>query len=170
MTTAVSETVREVEVLRQQARSTCRVVQLNVDGVTQEESLIQPTPGGNCLNWVVGHLVAIYDQMLPLLGQKPVMEEGALKRYARGTPPLENPAEALDFQALLTAWSDASNRVDAGLAGVTPEMLDKPSQSPTNNPNETVRSLLPTILFHQAYHAGQTGILRRIAGKPGAIA
>ena len=83
----------------------------------------------------------------------------------------EEHAEALDFQVLLAAWNDASDRVDAGLAAVTPEALDKPaSGSPTNNPNETVRSLLPTVLFHQAYHAGQTGILRRIAGKPGAIA
>lgn len=171
MTTAASETVKEVEVLRQQARAIHRVVQLNVDGITQEESLIRPAPGGNCLNWVVGHLLATYDQMLPLLGQKPVMEEGALQRYARGTPPLENPAEALDLQVLLTAWNDANDRVDAGLAGVTPELLDKPvSKSPSNNPNETIRSLLPTVLFHQAYHAGQTGILRRIAGKPGAIA
>jgi hypothetical protein len=172
MTTAVSETVKEVEVLRQQAQATRKVVQLNVDGFTQEESLIQPAPGGSCLNWVVGHLLATYNQVLPLLGQKPVMEEGAFKRYARGTPPLENPAEALDFQVLLTAWDDASDRIDAGLASVTPDMLDKPlpQHSPTGNPNETVRSLLTTILFHQAYHAGQTGLLRRIAGKPGAIA
>jgi uncharacterized damage-inducible protein DinB len=171
MTTAVSETVKEVEVLRQQAQATRRVVHLNVDGLTQEESLVQPAPGGSCLNWVVGHLVATYNQMLPLLGQKPVLEEGALKRYARGTPPLENPAEALDLQVLLTAWDDANDRVDAGLASLTSDALDKPvSISPTKNPNETVRSLLPTILFHQAYHAGQTGLLRRIAGKPGAIA
>ena len=103
MTTAVSETVQETAVLRQQAQATRRVVQLNVDGITQEESLIQPFPGGNCLNWVVGHLVDTYNQMLPPLGQKPVGEDGTFKRYARGTPPLENPAEALDLQALLAA-------------------------------------------------------------------
>jgi uncharacterized damage-inducible protein DinB len=170
MTTAVSETVKETAVLRQQAQATRRVVQRNVDGLTQEDSLVQPAPGGNCLNWVVGHLVDVYNQVLPLLGQKPVGEEGAFKRYARGTPPLENPAEALDFQDLLAAWDDASDRIDAGLASVTSEMLEKSVQGPTNNPNETVRTLLPTILFHQAYHAGQTGLLRRIAGKPGAIA
>ena len=172
MTTAVSETVKEVEVLRQQAKATHRVVHINVDGLTQEESLIQPAPGGNCLNWVVGHLLDTYNQMLPLLGQKPVGEEGAFKRYARGTPPLENPAEALDLQVLLAAWDDANDRVDAGLAGVAPDVLDKPvpQHSPTKNPNETVGSLLTTILFHQAYHAGQTGLLRRIAGKSGAIA
>jgi uncharacterized damage-inducible protein DinB len=171
MTTAVSETVKEAAVLRKQAQATRRVVQLNVDGITQEESLIQPAPGGNCLNWVVGHLLDTYNQVLPLLGQKPVGEEGAFKRYARGTPALDNPAEALDFQDLLAAWNEAGDRVDAGLSGITPEALDKPvSISPTKNPDETVRSLLTTVLFHQAYHAGQTGLLRRIAGKPGAIA
>jgi hypothetical protein len=32
-----------------------------------------------------------------------------------------------------------------------------------------VRSLLATVAFHQAYHAGQTGTLRRVVGKSGAI-
>jgi uncharacterized damage-inducible protein DinB len=170
MTTAVSGTVSEVEVLRHQARATREVVRRNVDGLTQEESLILPAPGGNCLNWVVGHLIRTYEEILPLLGQKPVMEADALKRYARGTPPLRDSAGALDFQDLLTAWNEANDRFDAGLAGLTSEVLDRPApSSPTGDPNETVRSLLAAIVFHQAYHAGQTGILRRIAGKAGAI-
>jgi len=170
MTTAVSETVKEVEVFRHQAGATRQVVHLNVDGFTQEESLLQPEPAGNCLNWVVGHLFCIYDQMLPLLGQQPVMEKDALKRYARGSSPLVDPAEALDFQDLLRGWATANERVDAGLAGLTAEALDRPAPvSPSNNPDETVRSLISTVLFHQAYHAGQTGILRRLAGKEGAI-
>lgn len=171
MATAALETLSEVGVYRHQAGMIRHVVRMNVDGVTQEESLIQPEPGGSCLNWVVGHLVNIYDATLPLLGQKPVMEEGALKRYARGTPPLKDPAEALELRDLMTAWDQAAERIDAGLAGLTAEVLDRPApHSPSNNPNETVRSLLTTIFFHQAYHAGQAGLLRRIAGKEGAIA
>jgi uncharacterized damage-inducible protein DinB len=42
--------------------------------------------------------------------------------------------------------------------------------SPTGDPDETLGSLLAVALFHQAYHAGQLGILRRIAGESGAIA
>ena len=38
-----------------------------------------------------------------------------------------------------------------------------------NDPDETVGSLLSVVLFHQAYHAGQTAVLRRVAVKDGAI-
>ena len=170
MSTAAA-TLQEVEVLRHQARAVHKVVQLNVDGVTHEESLVQPDPGGNCLNWVVGHLLSTYDGILPLLGQERVMAQGALKRYARGTPALQDSAEALDFSQLLAAWEQTAPRIDAGLASLTEEILDRPApHSPTGNPKETVRSLLAVVAFHQAYHAGQTGILRRIAGKAGAIA
>lgn len=170
MATAALETLSEVGVYRHQARMIHGVVRRNVDGLTQEESLVQPDPGGSCLNWVVGHLLNIYDATLPMLGQKPVMEEG-LKRYARGTPPLQDPAEALELRDLLAAWDQAAERIQAGLASLTAEILDRPApHSPSNNPNETVRSLLTTTFFHQAYHAGQTGLLRRIAGKEGAIA
>ena len=163
-------TVSEIEVFRQQAGMTLKVLQANVAGITQEESLIQPSPGGNCQNWVVGHLACIYNKVLPMLGQERVMEEEALKRYDRGAPPIEDAAEALELRDLIAAFEKATERVDAGLAGLSPEALDqKVPDSPSGNPNETVRSLLSTIFFHQAYHAGQTGILRRIAGKEGAI-
>jgi len=171
MAAAAVETLSEVGVYRHQAGMIRQVLRMNVDGITQEECLIQPEPGGSCLNWGVGHLLWVYDTMLPMLGQTPVMEEGALKRYARGTPPLEDPAEALELRDLLTAWDPAAERVDAGLAGLTAEVLDRPApHSPGNNPNETVRSLLTTVFFHQGYHTGQAGLLRRIAGKAGAIA
>jgi len=161
----------EIEVLRHQARVTQRVMRLNVEGISHEESLIQPQPAGNCLNWVIGHLVFSYELIFPLLGQKPVMGEGRLKPYGRHSSPLKDSAEAVALQELLAAFDKASERVDAGLAGLATKKLDEPAPySPTNDRKETVRSLLATISFHQAYHAGQTGLLRRVVGKPGAIA
>jgi len=100
-----------------------------------------------------------------------VISEERLKAYARHSSPLKDQAEALPLQELLAAFDKASERVDAGLASLAPRRLDEPAPfSPVNDPKETVRSLLASISFHQAYHAGQTGLLRRIAGKPGAIA
>ncbi len=70
----------------------------------------------------------------------------------------------------MTAWDEAAERMDAGLPGLMSKTLDAPAPSfPNNDPGETVRSLWALVCFHQAHYAGQTGILRRVAGKAGAI-
>jgi len=160
----------EITMLRHQARLTHSAVLVNVDGLTHEDSLLHPDPGGNCLNWVLGHLLWVDQRMLRRLGQPQVMPETALARYARGSAPIEDPAEAIEMTKLAAAWSNSLPRIEAGLAALTPEALNTlAGDGPTNNPSETVRSLLHTLIFHQAYHAGQTGVLRRMAGKAGAI-
>jgi uncharacterized damage-inducible protein DinB len=161
---------RELELLRHQAHMAHVVVQLNVADLTHEDSLVQPPGGGNCLNWVVGHLLAIYHHVLPLLGQQPVMAQGVLARYDRGSPPIVDPADAHQLSELMAAWDECSRRVEAGLSALDPATLQRPApRSPSNDPNETIGSLLSTISWHQAYHAGQTGLLRRAAGRQGAI-
>lgn len=165
-----TETMSEVGLLRLQAGATREVIRLNLAGLTHEESVIQPRPGGNCLNWIVGHLLSVYNSALPLLGQEPVMERALLKRYERGSPPLERASDALNFTELLASWNKATERIDAGLSGLTGDVLHRPApRSPTGNPDETIGSLLATVLFHQAYHAGQIGVLRRLVGREGAI-
>jgi uncharacterized damage-inducible protein DinB len=170
MSTAVS-TLNDVEVFRNYARVTGQVLKVNLAGLSQADSLVQPTPGGNCLNWVVGHLACVYNNVLSMLGQEQIVPSERLKRYDRGTSALQDPAEALELNELIGICEKALAGIDVGLSALTPERLDeKAPTSPTNNPNETVRSLMTVLGFHQAYHVGQLGILRRIAGKPGAIA
>ncbi|PWT91606.1 MAG: DinB family protein [Blastocatellia bacterium] len=169
--TSKTQNLREVEVFRHQNQVTNTVVHVNLADITHDESLVRPSPAGNCLNWVLGHLSCIYNNVLPLLGESPVPEQEALRRYDRGSAPITSPADAMKISDLIRVWDESVKRLDAGLAKLTSEKLDqRVPNSPTNNPNETVRSLLSTIAFHQAYHAGQLGVLRRIAGRPGAIA
>jgi uncharacterized damage-inducible protein DinB len=170
MSTAALETLGQVEVFRAQARMIADCVRLNLSGVTQVESLIQPRPAGNSLNWVLGHLLWVYEISLPMLGEEPVWAEGALQRYIRGTQPLRDSAEALDFGELVGAWEEAVRRFDVGLSRLTVAALDAPAAShPGADPGETIRSLLTGLLFHQAYHTGQLGVLRRLVGREGAI-
>jgi uncharacterized damage-inducible protein DinB len=170
MPKAETATTSEIDTWRHQTRITQGVIRTNTKGLSHEDSLVQPSPAGNCLNWVVGHLMTVYDGVLPLLGQQPVLGTEVLKHYARGGQPIRDSSEALDFQQLLAAMNEAAERVDAGLAALSPDLLDQPAPtSPSGNPDETVRTLLTTVMWHQAYHTGQTGVLRRIAGKEGAI-
>ena len=168
--TATPAAVGEVRVLREQVQAINGTLRANTQGLTQEDSLVQPAPGGNCLNWIVGHLMDTWDLLLPLVDQQPVLGREALARYKRGTAQLQAAGDAMPLSDLLAACDEAARRMDAGLATLTSEKLDEPAPfSPRNKPDETLRSLLSIVIFHQGYHAGQTGLLRRIAGKEGKI-
>lgn len=159
-----------MEVLRVQAKGIRGSLLRNIEGLTHNDSLISPAPGGNCLNWVVGHLVSTNERLLEVLGQPPVLGKDSLRRYDRGSAELHDPAEALPLDTLLAAWDRQWAGIDAGLSAIAPEKLDAPAPfSPRNKVDETVLSLLTIVMFHQAYHAGQAGLLRRIAGREGAI-
>lgn len=159
-----------IQALTHTAELTRQVVRANVRDVTHAQSLIQLHHTGNCMNWVLGHLLSVYDEALTLLGESPVLPEGARKRYARGSSPITDPAEALSFEDLVAAWERSTQRIATGLSGLSEAGLEESvPHSPTGDPDETVGSLLLTVLFHQAYHAGQLGILRRQIGLPGAI-
>jgi uncharacterized damage-inducible protein DinB len=170
MNATLSNPAPVLAVLRQQAGMVQQVFHLNIDGVTQEQSMIQPQPAGNCLNWVAGHLLAVYHNVLPLLGQQPVMPPEQLRRYSRGSAPMQRMEDAIGITELTSAWDETCARIDAGIAALTADDLAHPAPvSPSGDPNETVGSLLATVCWHQAYHAGQLGVLRRMAGKEGAI-
>ena len=170
METAVGEQVGETQVYRQLARTIHGVVRRCVDGFSQEESLISASARRELSELGGGTFYARLRQVLPALGQATVLEKDATERYARGGPGLKGGDVARKMTELMAAWDEATKRIDAGLAGLTTEDLDAPAPfSPSNNPRETMRSLMTTVFFHQSYHAGQAGLLRRIAGKPGAI-
>jgi len=128
MTTATASPAiaGEIEIFTRQTKAIHGVVRRNVEGLTQEDSLVQPQPGGNCLNWVIGHLLSVYDLVLPVLGEKPVMEPNALKRYERGSAELHEAGEAIPLADLLVAWDESAKRVEAGLGTLT---ADEASQA-----------------------------------------
>ena len=169
--TVLPETAKELDIFRRQSQGVNRTVKVNLAGITHEESLIQPEPGGNCINWVLGHLLSIYNQALPLLGHQPVLDKATIERYKRGSEAITDPAEARRFEELMTAWDETVKRIDAGLAALTPEILDRPAPQGggPSEPGDKVRDTLSVLMFHQGYHAGQTGVLRRLVGKSGAI-
>ena len=104
------------------------------------------------------------------MGEQRVMPNGALDRYAQGTKPLEDPAEATDLGELLEAWNASHERVDRALSSLSPELLGRQGKYFSRRPEPTTLGrYLSEILFHQAYHSGQLGLLRRIAGKEGAV-
>ena len=144
------------------------MIEKNIEGLSHEDSLAQPLPGGNCANWVMGHIVNARNLALGIMGREPLP---APEKYAPyGNEPVTGDANALPWSELVESFQKSQALLEEGLQEMSAEALSGPAPfSPTGNPDETVGSLLSGIVFHEAYHAGQTGLLRRLAGKPGAL-
>jgi|ERR1044071_4498102 uncharacterized damage-inducible protein DinB len=144
------------------------IVLRNTEGITHEESLVRAAETGNHMNWVLGHVIATRCAVLPSLHQEPVWGDDTLRIYRRGSGSA-NDAEYLPFDQLLSAFHTTQERILAGIAMLTDEELAAPAPfSPGGGP-ETLGSLLTKSTIHEGYHLGQIGILRRVAGKAGAI-
>ncbi len=164
----IPQTAREA--LKIQFAYSAGFAQANLDGIDHAASLRAPDSGGNCINWVLGHLVQARNAALQMLGQPPVIEAEAVRRYARGSAPLLDPADATDFSALVGAFHAAQTALTRGLDDVNETTWATPAPfSPTNDPDETIGSLLVGLAFHETYHVGQLGVLRRAIGLEGAI-
>lgn len=146
------------------------VLERNIEGVSHEESLMPPQPGGNCLNWVVGHLTRARNQALRLLGRDPLFRNDDFAAYDDNGGVPFRPETATSFDELKRRFKALQEPLVNGLNGMSAAALEKPAPvSLTGNPQETVGSLLAALAFHEAYHAGQTGILRRVVGREGAV-
>ncbi len=145
------------------------VTDRNSEGLTHDDSVKQPPHGGNCLNWNLGHLVRSRLAMLQVLGADAPY---SIQDYdAYDNAPITTDTQAQDWDALLTQYRALQGPLNSALGAATAEQLAANAPfSPTNNPEETVGSLLAGFMFHEGYHAGQIALGRRLVGKPGVIA
>ena len=139
------------------------VLKKNLEGLTHEESLLQPEGGGNCLNWVLGHIVATRNQALELLHQEPIWRVEETDVYRRGSLPIRDGSQAQPLDKISADLERSQDRLVVGLTKVTAQEMNAPVG------DQSVGEKLFVLQFHEAYHAGQTGLLRRMAGHEGAI-
>lgn len=146
------------------------VLMRNLEGITNEESLEQPVPGGNCLNWIVGHLLFSRHELLEVLGAVSAAEKQHYDRYRRGSSAMTDAAEAHPLDSMIARFEETQTLYRHAVENVSEERLaEKAPLSPANDPEETIESLLTKFAFHENYHVGQTGILRRFIGKEGML-
>lgn len=146
-------------------------IKRNLDGLSNEESLFIPQPSGNCANWVLGHIVNTRNLILLLAGGTPVLagEEGA--PYRRGSEAIHAGDKVLDLATLRGLLDDSQQQLIPALAAMSDETLAQPVPEQYRRPPLTgsIVDALTRMHYHEGYHNGQIGLLRRLAGKEGAI-
>lgn len=156
------------ELLITQVKFNAYTLKVNADGITHDESLQAPAGGGNCFNWVAGHVVSARNTILKLLGHEPVWSTERAEPYRRGSEPLAT-ADALPLEDIFADCGAAQKTIVAALEALGDDALAAPSPAPVFSDDETLGASLAGLVFHESYHMGQLGLLRRMAGKAGAI-
>ena len=148
-------------------------IETNLDGIDHEQGLECPSPGGNCLNWITGHILATRGILLTHLGEASFLAKKEAEPYDRGAPPLKPGKPCVNLDRLREGLRRTSENLQARLKSLDgaefEEMLD-PSVFPVPMDPPTRGALLTLFLFHEGYHCGQLGMGRRLAGKEGRIA
>lgn len=136
----------------------------NLEGITHEESFIAPEPAGNCLNWVLGHIVATRNRLLPLVGEAPIWPRELAFLYSgrEGAGWLRETASHLD--SIKTDLARSQQQLLSALDNMTDQALAAPSHD-----GRPLAQVIGFFQFHESYHGGQIALLRRIIGKPGVI-
>ncbi len=143
-----------------------QVAERNLEGMTQEQSVAQLPQGGNCANWILGHLATVQNGAMRLVGEKPVWESDQLARA--GFDPITESSKAIDWNHLRQRFLGSRERFLSALSGLSEEALTQTVPHPFGGTCSRAE-LLGTLAFHQTYHVGQLAIARRIAGLEGVI-
>lgn len=140
------------------------IVKMQSKDLTHADSLIQPSFGGNCLNWVLGHLAENRDHILELLGEPPQI--GALgTRYKRGSERMTAPDDSTLRLEEILAWLDRAQEHIATALGRMDEAALAREITTSNNRTATIGQRVFFLYFHETYHVGQTELYRQLAGK-----
>jgi uncharacterized damage-inducible protein DinB len=140
---------------------------LLVADVPDEQFAEQPAEGFNHPAWVLGHLAAVSDFGLQILGRKFALPAEWHQLFDPGTVPSPERALYPPKAELLAAYEAGHHRLaEAVAAGADPDRLARP------NPVRQLRPVLPTLgdflahllTTHEATHIGQLSAWRRQLG------
>jgi len=140
-----------------------RVIQMQIAGISDEQSLIQPPNGGNCLRWVLGHLADNLRTMLTLLGGEVPAKLERLSRFGYSSAPvLAAEAGLLSMAEIMQAYDDLHAMLIERLEQ-TPE-ADYEKMVTLLGEEQRLGWRVYFLGFHHHYHIGQLEYLRNLAG------
>ena len=141
-----------------------QIIKMQTEGLSHEQSLIQLPFRGNCLNWIVGHLVTNRNNVLKLLGMEPLIDPSAVEQYRRDSDPITaSSTSILPLGQLIQLLEQAQDKIATRLRGVPLEELQR-TVAFFGNKEQTVAEWLQFFFFHDSYHTGQAELLRQAAG------
>ncbi len=138
-----------------------RVIGLQTEGLTHADSMLQLPFRGNCLNWVLGHMLVSRDYMLRIAGAETLWDNDKSAPYMFGSEAMTADADSVPMESILADLQSSQERLAEVMASLDDETLDAPFDNERDN---SLRKRLAFMTWHDSYHTGQTEYLRQLTG------
>lgn len=136
-----------------------RIIGMQVNGLSHEDSLLQPPFYGNCMNWVIGHIVRSRGLMLKTaLGLSLSLTDEQLHTYDKDAI-TEDGDHVLKLEQLLEGLNEAQQLIEQAFTSTPAEKFTE-----SFGESGTLGEYVVGFYFHDTYHTGQTEQLRQLTG------
>lgn len=133
-----------------------------LDGLTHKQLWEAPTERNNAMLWIAGHLVQTRALLLGLLGEP--FDTGWGERFSRGAK-IGDANGYPSRDEIEKAMRDVSQRLQAKLAALDDAALAQPPSMDLPGA-KTIADQVALFAFHDTYHVGQMGYIRKALGYP----
>jgi len=137
-----------------------------LEGFQDDRQFDRPAEKANSVNWVAGHMASSRYGVANMLGVNDKCPWGDL--YDMGSD-VADISKYPSLDEIKSAWKEISAKVLKGLEDVEEEQLIKEPPWKAPGVEHSIRGSVAFMSFHESYHLGQLGYLRKIQDLEGAF-
>jgi hypothetical protein len=150
-----------VQALADQFRVVTNAYLKALDGVSREALLTRPGAQSNPMLWVAGHLVQSRARLINVLGGARELPWPELFRTGSH---IVDPAAYPEPAAIIAQWRELTDELMRRLEALGPADLGREAPPRVASPDGSLRGAISLFAFHEGYHVGQLGFLRKWLG------
>jgi len=129
------------------------------EGISHDESLLQPPFPTNCTNWILGHILVSRNESIRLSFGENMWPDVFIKRYDSGSEPITREDESVRYlNGLLKDIRDSQEWLAGLLRNLTDHALEQLYED--ENGSRARWQCIRGLQWHETYHIGQLELLR----------
>lgn len=132
-----------------------------LDGMDRDTLLTRPGARSNSAMWVAGHLLQSRARLINVLGGSRELPWPEL--FRTGSTPAD-PAAYPEASAIVAQWRELTDELMRRLEGLGAADLAGDAPPRIASPDGSLRGAIALFAFHEGYHTGQLGFLRKWLG------
>jgi hypothetical protein len=140
-----------------------KVIKRQIDGLSDDDALMQVPFRGNCLNWVLGHILDSRQAALRYLDIPGNVDENIDTLYGGDSAPITPQSKNIPpMSQIMTILNETEKLIDEKINSLTEEDMEKEVGS--GDRKALLGEKMEFLAWHEGYHVGQTEYLRQLTG------